>query len=228
MATSRTRSPASTKRSSTPTKAPAKSAPKALEHRGFETPRAFDQWLANEHARSPGIWLVIAKKDSGKRSITYAEALEVALVWGWIDGQKASKDETEWLQKFTPRGKKSIWSKVNREKVEALTAEGRMKDSGLEVVRAAKADGRWDAAYDSPSRATVPDDLAAALAAEPRAAAFFGTLDATNRYAVLHRVHTAKKAETRAARIRTFVEMLAREEAIYPDRLKKKDAKKKA
>ena len=228
MATSRTRSSASTKTSPAPTKAPPKSASKALEHRGFETPRAFDLWLANEHARSPGIWLVIAKKESGKRSITYAEALEVALVWGWIDGQKASKDETEWLQKFTPRGKKSIWSKVNREKVEALIAEGRMKPSGLEVVRAAKADGRWDAAYDSPSRATVPDDLAAALAAEPRAAAFFGSLDATNRYAVLHRVHTAKKAETRAARIRTFVEMLARGEAIYPDRLKKTGTKAKA
>ena len=115
---------------------------------------------------------------------------------------------------------------MNREKVEALIAEGRMNPSGLEVVRAAKADGRWEAAYDSPSRATVPDDLAFALAAEPRAAAFFAVLDATNRYAVLHRVHTAKKAETRAARIRTFVEMLAREEAIYPDRLKKNVSKK--
>jgi uncharacterized protein YdeI (YjbR/CyaY-like superfamily) len=226
MATSRTRSPASTKTTSTASKAGTKSAPKALEHRGFETPRAFDRWLEKEHAESPGIWLVIAKKESGKRSITYAEALEVALVWGWIDGQKASKDETEWLQKFTPRGKKSIWSKVNREKVEVLIAEGRMKPSGLEVVRAAKADGRWEAAYDSPSRATVPDDLALALAVEPRAAAFFAVLDATNRYAVLHRVHTAKKAETRAARIRTFVEMLAREEAIYPDRLKKNVSKK--
>jgi uncharacterized protein YdeI (YjbR/CyaY-like superfamily) len=182
----------------------------------FESPRAWDAWLAANHASSRGVWMKLAKKVAGVASITYAEALEVALVWGWIDGQKGSFDDAWWLQKFTPRGPRSIWSKVNREKAQALMDAGKMRPSGLAAVERAKADGRWDAAYDSPSKATVPDDLAAALAANPRASAFFATLDATNRYAVLHRVHTAKKVETRARRISQFVEMLARGEKLHP------------
>ena len=182
----------------------------------FDSPRAWDTWLAENHASSRGVWLKLAKKGSGVASVTYPEALEVALAWGWIDGQKGSFDDAWGLQKFTPRGSKSIWSKVNREKAQALINAGKMKPSGLAAVEAAKKDGRWEAAYDSPSRASVPEDLAAALAANPRAAAFFATLDATNRYAVLHRTHTAKKAETRARRIAQFVEMLARHEKLYP------------
>ncbi len=182
----------------------------------FAQPREWATWLASNHASSRGVWLKLAKKASGIESINYAQALEVALAWGWIDGPKRSHDDTAWLQKFTPRGPKSIWSKINREKALALIASGEMKPPGLEQVERAKQDGRWEAAYDSPSRATVPEDLAAALAANTRAAEFFSTLNATNRYAVLFRIHTAKKPETRARRISQFVEMLARHEKLYP------------
>ncbi|WP_375768196.1 YdeI/OmpD-associated family protein [Archangium gephyra] len=182
----------------------------------FARPRDWGDWLASHHASSRGVWLKLAKKASGIASVTYAEALEVALAWGWIDGQKNSHDDTAWLQKFTPRGPKSIWSKINRDKALALIAAGEMKPPGLEQVERAKQDGRWEAAYDSPSRAAVPEDLSAALATNPRAAAFFSTLDSANRYAVLFRVHTAKKAETRARRIAQFVEMLARHEKLHP------------
>ena len=182
----------------------------------FEQPGAWSDWLARNHASSRGVWLKMAKKSSGIASINYQEALEVALMWGWIDGQKQSHDDTSWLQRFTPRGPKSIWSKINREKALALIAAGKMRPSGLEEVERAKKDGRWEAAYDSQSRASVPADLAAALAANPRAAEFFATLNSTNRYAVLFRIHNAKKAETRARRIETFVEMLARHEKLYP------------
>ncbi|TKD11899.1 YdeI/OmpD-associated family protein [Polyangium fumosum] len=182
----------------------------------FEHPRAWSTWLASNHASSRGVWLKLAKKASGVASVTYPEALEVALVWGWIDGQKKSFDEGAWLQKFTPRGPKSIWSKINREKALALIASGQMQPSGLAEVARAKRDGRWDQAYDSPSRATVPPDLSDALAKNPRAAAFFATLNATNRYAVLFRIQTAKKAETRQKRITQFVEMLAKHEKLHP------------
>jgi uncharacterized protein YdeI (YjbR/CyaY-like superfamily) len=182
----------------------------------FEQPGAWSDWLARNHESSRGVWLKMAKKASGIASINYQEALEVALMWGWIDGQKQSHDTTSWLQRFTPRGPKSIWSKINREKALALIAAGKMKPAGLVEVERAKKDGRWEAAYDSQSRAAVPDDLAAALAANPRAAEFFATLNSTNRYAVLFRVHHAKKAETRARRIATFIEMLARHEKLYP------------
>lgn len=182
----------------------------------FATPRDWADWLASNHAASRGLWLKLAKKGSGVESVTYPQALEVALAWGWIDGQKDSFDDTAWLQKFTPRGPRSIWSKINRDKALALIEAGEMKPPGLEQVERAKQDGRWEAAYDSPSRAAVPEDLSAALAANPRAAAFFSTLDSTNRYAVLFRIHTAKKAETRARRISQFVEMLARHEKLYP------------
>lgn len=180
----------------------------------FADPSAWATWLAANHATSRGVWLKLAKKASGVASVTYAEALEVALTWGWIDGQKNSFDDAAWLQKFTPRGAKSLWSKINCAKAQALIEAGEMKAPGLAEVERAKRDGRWEAAYDSQSRATVPDDLAAALAANARAKAFFATLNSQNRYAVLFRIHTAKKAETRAKRIALFVDMLARNEKI--------------
>ena len=161
------------------------------------------------------MWLRLAKKASGTPSVTYAEAIGVALAWGWIDGQKRLGDETSWLQKFSPRGARSMWSKINRDKATALIAAGAMQPPGLAEVERAQRDGRWDAAYDAPSRAAVPEDLAAALAANPRAAAFFATLDAANRYSVLFRIQTPKKPETRAKRIEHFVAMLARHEKIH-------------
>src|SRR4051812_49526189 len=166
----------------------------------FATPRAFSDWLADHHASSRGIWLRLAKKASGRASITYAEAIDVALAWGWIDGQKQRGDEASWLQKFTPRGGKSVWSKINREKALARIEAGAMQRAGLAEVERAKQDGRWDVAYAPPSRATVPDDLQAALAKNARAAAFFRTLDAKNRYAVLWRGETAKRGGTRPKR----------------------------
>jgi uncharacterized protein YdeI (YjbR/CyaY-like superfamily) len=182
----------------------------------FADRRAWMDWLAANHASSRGVWLKLAKKAAGVASVTYAEAIEAALAWGWIDGQKNRHDDRWWLQKFTPRGPRSMWSKINREKALALIAAGEMKPPGLEQVERAKRDGRWEAAYDSPSRATVPDDLSAALAASPRAAAFFAALDSANRYAVLFRIHTAKKAETRAKRIAELVAMLERHEKLHP------------
>lgn len=182
----------------------------------FAEPRAWAGWLALHHASSRGVWMKLAKKATGVASVTYAEALEVALAWGWIDGQKEKFDDAAWLQKFTPRGSRSMWSKINREKALALIAAGEMQPSGLEEVERAKRDGRWEAAYDSQSRATVPADLAAALAANTRAAAFFATLNATNRYAVLFRIQAVKKAENREKKIAQFVEMLARHEKLYP------------
>jgi len=173
-------------------------------------------WLASRHTSSRGVWLKIAKKTSGTASVTYAEALEVALIWGWIDGQKGKLDEAWWLQKFTPRGTRSMWSKINRNKAIALIEAGRMKPSGLAEVERAKKDGRWDRAYESQSSASLPEDLAKALASNPRAEKFFATLEAHNRYAVLWRVQNAKKPETRARRIARFVEMLAKGEKLHP------------
>jgi uncharacterized protein YdeI (YjbR/CyaY-like superfamily) len=173
-------------------------------------------WLEKNHDKSPGIWLRIAKKDSGLRSVSYKEALDVALCYGWIDGQKRPESAEAWLQKFLPRSAKSIWSKINREKALALIASGRMQSAGLAAVESAKANGRWDAAYDSFSSATVPTDLQAALDAEPGAQAFFATLDRTNRYAILWRIQTVKRAETRARKIDEYVRMLARHEKIHP------------
>ena len=158
----------------------------------------------------------LAKKDSGRRSVSYRDALEVALCYGWIDGQKRPESEQFWLQKFLPRSSKSIWSRINREKALALIASGEMNAAGLEAIENAKMNGRWDAAYDSPSRADVPSDLQAALDANPRAKAFFETLDRANRYAVLWRIQTVKKAETRARKIEQFIGMLQRKEKIHP------------
>jgi uncharacterized protein YdeI (YjbR/CyaY-like superfamily) len=182
----------------------------------FEDRHAWAAWLASHHATAAGVWLKIGKKGSGKASVTYPEAVEVALAWGWIDGQKRADDALWWHQRFTRRGPQSIWSKVNRAKALALIEAGAMEAPGLEEVERAKRDGRWEAAYESQSRATVPLDLAAALAANPRAARFFETLEAHNRYAVLFRIHAAKKPETRAMRIEKFVAMLARHEKLHP------------
>jgi uncharacterized protein YdeI (YjbR/CyaY-like superfamily) len=182
----------------------------------FATIAEFEAWLDEQHDRSDGIWLRFAKKGSGIPSVTYAEVLQVALAYGWIDGQTKSIDETWYRQRWTPRRKRSLWSTRNRKFAEDLIAAGRMRPAGLAEVERAKADGRWDAAYDGPARATVPDDLQAALDANPAAAEAFAGLDKQNRYAILHRVQTARRAETRERRIAQFVEMLARGERLYP------------
>ncbi len=182
----------------------------------FKGPKEFETWLSAKHATCKGLWLRIAKKDSGLISITYPEALDAALCYGWIDGQKKSHDEKSWLQRFTPRGPRSIWSKVNTQHTRRLIEQGRMKPAGQKAIDDAKKDGRWDAAYESQSKATVPEDLQAALNDNPEAKAFFATLESHNRYAVLFRVHGAKTPETRARRIAKFVTMLARREKLHP------------
>jgi uncharacterized protein YdeI (YjbR/CyaY-like superfamily) len=182
----------------------------------FKTLKAWASWLAKHHDQSRGVWMRLAKKGSGVASATYPEALEVALCYGWIDGQKKAEDEQHWLQKFTPRGARSIWSKINCDKAEALIAQGLMKPAGLQEVERARADGRWDAAYAGQRDISMPPDLQAALDANKTAKAFFATLNSANRYAILFRTHTAKKPETRARRIAQFVEMLAKHEKIHP------------
>ncbi|WP_110945409.1 YdeI/OmpD-associated family protein [Streptomyces avicenniae] len=182
----------------------------------FPSAAEFDRWLEEHHASSPGVWLKLRKKAQGISALDYAQALDVALCHGWIDGRKRSLDATHWLQRFTPRAARSRWSRVNRDKVTALLAEGRVRPWGLAEVERAKADGRWDAAYQGMKGVTVPEDLARALAAEPAADAFFATLDKKNRYSVLHRVEAAKRPETRARRIATLVAMLAEGEKLYP------------
>jgi uncharacterized protein YdeI (YjbR/CyaY-like superfamily) len=190
--------------------------PTDLPEMAFKRQKDWADWLDKHHASSPGVWLRLAKKASGIQSISYAEAVEVALCYGWIDGQAKGGDETSWLQKFTPRGAKSIWSKINREKAEALIGSGSMKPAGLQTVERAKQDGRWDAAYDSPSRASVPDDFQAELDRNAKAKAFFATLNSANRYAILWRIQTAKKAETRARRIEQYVQMLEKNQKLHP------------
>lgn len=189
----------------------------------FKSAKAFEAWLKKHHATSEGLWLKIAKRGADEASVTYLEAVEIALCWGWIDGQKKGLDEQHFLQRFTPRRARSVWSKVNVDKVAALIQAGRMQAPGLAQVEAAKADGRWARAYDGARTSTVPEDLSAALDAAPRAKAFFSTLNASNRYAVLWRIQTAVKAETRARRIAQLVEMLARGEAIHIFKPKVKD-----
>jgi uncharacterized protein YdeI (YjbR/CyaY-like superfamily) len=182
----------------------------------FQLRKEWELWLKKNHASPTGVWLRIAKKSCGTPSVTYPEALEVALCYGWIDGQKRPDSEHAWLQKFTPRGKKSIWSKINRDKAIALIESGQMQAAGLREIERAKSDGRWEAAYDSARTATVPTDLKAALDRNPVAQQFFKTLDGANRYAVLFRIQTAKKAETRARKIEQLVAMLERQEKIHP------------
>jgi uncharacterized protein YdeI (YjbR/CyaY-like superfamily) len=182
----------------------------------FDDQETWFSWLRKNHAKSSGVWLRIAKKGANVKSVSYLQAVDAALCFGWIDGQKKSGDERHWLQRFTPRSEKSIWSKINREKAIRLIELGQMKAAGLREVERAKRDGRWDAAYDSPSGATIPADFQAVLDKIPAARAFFATLDSRNRYAVLFRIQTAKKAETRAKRIKQFAEMLSRREKIHP------------
>ena len=182
----------------------------------LEDQAAWLSWLRKNHATSSGVWLRIAKKSARVRSVSYLQAVDAALCFGWIDGQKKGDDESYWLQRFTPRSEKSIWSKINREKAIRLIARGQMKAAGLREVERAKRDGRWDGAYDSPSGATIPADFQSVLNKTPRAKAFFATLDSRNRYAVLFRIQTAKKAETRAKRIKQFAEMLSKHKKVHP------------
>ena len=175
----------------------------------FSSPGTWETWLEANHEVAPGVWLQIAKKASGIPSVTYSEALDVALCYGWIDGQKAGYDDDYFLQRFTPRRARSKWSKINVDRVGELVKAGRMRPAGTTQVEAAKSDGRWEAAYGGSATITVPDDLQAALDANPAARDFFATINRTNRYAVLYRVHDAKRPETRAKRIATIVQMLA-------------------
>jgi uncharacterized protein YdeI (YjbR/CyaY-like superfamily) len=181
----------------------------------FANPTEWEAWLAANQTCA-GVWLKLAKKGAATATVTYAEALDVALCYGWIDGQKGRFDDHYWVQRFTPRKPRSKWSKINCEKATKLIAQRRMQPAGLEQVSQAKADGRWDAAYESQSAAAVPDDLQRALEANPKAQRFFSTLDRANRYAILYRVHDAKKPETRARRIAEYVAMLAEGKKIHP------------
>jgi uncharacterized protein YdeI (YjbR/CyaY-like superfamily) len=180
----------------------------------FATPVELEAWIDEHGEESDGIWLKFAKKDSGIESVVYAEAVEIALSRGWIDGQAKRLDDHHYLQRFTPRRPRSKWSRINREKAERLIAEGRMRAGGLREIERAKEDGRWEDAYDSPSTATVPDDFQAALDAEPAAAEFFASLGSTKRYSFLYRITDAKRPETRAKRIAEYVELLARGETL--------------
>lgn len=182
----------------------------------FASQKDWAKWLDKNHAASSGIWMRLAKKTAELKSVNYAEALDVALCYGWIDGQKKSYDADSWLQKFTPRGAKSVWSKINRGKAEELIAAGKMTPAGLLAIEKAKQDGRWEAAYDSQSKAAVPEDFQSELEGNPKAKEFFVSLNSANRYAILFRIQTAKKAETRGKRIQQFIQMLEKGEKIHP------------
>ena len=209
---------------------PKKAGAKQAESKSTESVLAFSSvgkwsaWLKSNHARSQGVWLRLAKKGA-QDGITYPEALDVALVWGWIDSQKRALDAEAWLQRFSPRKAASPWSKINRSKAEALIAAGTMEAPGLAEVERAKRDGRWERAYDGARSATVPPDLAKAFARNAPARAFFETLDSTNRFAILYRVQTAKSPETRAGRIERLVAMCALGETIHPARQKATSAR---
>lgn len=193
------------------------------QHKGlpvlpFASKAAWGRWLRSNHAKSEGLWIALAKKGAGVATVSYEEARDVALAWGWIDGLVNARDERWYLLRFTPRRARSKWSKINREIAEQLIAAGEMKPPGLAQVEAAKADGRWDAAYDPPSRVQVHPDFEAALERSPKAKAFFATISKANRFAFLNQVHDAKREETRKRRIEKFVAMLERGEVPYPDR----------
>jgi uncharacterized protein YdeI (YjbR/CyaY-like superfamily) len=183
----------------------------------FPTAAAWQDWLADYHKTADGLWLKLAKKDAPEPTLTYAEALDVALCFGWIDAQTRGLDDNYWLKRFTPRKPGSRWSKINTQKAEALITAGRMQPAGQAEVENARADGRWDAAYAGPRTITVPDDLAAALADNPEAAAFFPTLNSVNRYAILYRISTVKRPETRARKIAQYVQMLAEHRMLHPE-----------
>ena len=182
----------------------------------FINQEAWEAWLETHGEAAAGVWLRIAKRSAEQSTVSYAEAVESALCYGWIDGQKQAENEHYWLQRFTPRTAKSIWSKINTAKAEALIAAGRMRPAGLRAIDLAKQDGRWEAAYSSPSASTVPDDLQQALDANPKAKRFFATLNGQNRYAILFRIQNVKKAETRAKKIAQFVDMLNKGETLHP------------
>ena len=184
--------------------------------RAFATAADFEAWLEGEHERADEVWLKIAKKASGIESVTHAEALEVALCFGWIDGVRKAHDADWFIQRFTPRRRGSKWSRINKEKVEALIAAGRVRPAGLREYEEAKADGRLANAYEPPSKISVPPDLQREFDANPAAARFFETLDSQNRYAILYRIHDAKRPETRAGRIAQYVEMLAEGRKLRP------------
>lgn len=182
----------------------------------FASAAGWEAWLEANHDSSPGVWLKIAKKGTGIASVTNAEALDVGLCYGWINGRREALDDDYYLQRYTPRRPRSNWSQINVEKVVELTAAGRMRPAGLAEVAQAKADGRWDAAYESPRRIGVPDDLERELAGRPAARELFDALDSRNRYAILYRLAEAKRPETRARRLAKFVAMLEAGERIYP------------
>lgn len=190
--------------------------PNVLPTMLFERQRDWLMWLTDNHNTSSGIWLQLAKKGAAVQSMSYDEAVEVALCFGWIDGQKRAHSDLYWLQKVTPRSAKSMWSKINKEKALALIRSGKMNPAGLKEIERAKLEGRWDAAYDSASKSSVPGDFQSALDGNARAKKFFEILDSRNRYAVLFRIQTAKNAESRAKKIAQFVQMLANKEKIHP------------
>ncbi len=181
----------------------------------FGSAADWQAWLESEHATSDGIWLKVGKKSATEPSVSYAEALEMALCFGWIDGQKRSHDGDYWLQRFTPRKPGSKWSKINTEKADALIADGRMRAPGQRQVDQARADGRWDAAYAGQRTSTVPDDLRTALDANPAAAEFFATISSVNRYAIIYRIGSVKRPETRARKIAQYVQMLGEHKTIH-------------
>lgn len=182
----------------------------------FSAAAEWEEWLVTQHEASAGIWMKLAKKGGGAETVTYAQAIEVALCFGWIDGRKGALDEVHWLQRFTPRSARSKWSRINRDKAQELIDAGRMHPAGLRQVELAQADGRWEAAYEGQRTSTVPADLEQALADNDAARAFFGELNSANRYAILYRIADAKRAETRARRIATYVTMLAEHKTIHP------------
>jgi uncharacterized protein YdeI (YjbR/CyaY-like superfamily) len=185
--------------------------------KAFSSAADWSAWLEAEHATSAGCWLKIGKKTATEPTVSYADALDVALCFGWIDGQKRALDTDHWLQRFTPRKPGSRWSKINTTKADALIAAGQMQPAGQREVDAARADGRWDVAYAGQRASTVPDDLREALAANPTAAAFFGSISSVNRYAIIYRIGTVKRAETRARKIAQYVQMLAEHKTIHPE-----------
>ncbi len=181
----------------------------------FDTAETFETWLVKNHDSSNGLWLKIFRKDSGKKTISYAEALDAALCYGWIDSQKQAYDEHAWLQKFGPRGAKSIWSKINIGHVERLINERRMRPAGLLAVEKAKANGTWEKAYDSPNKMTIPEDFLKELSKNKKAETFFRSLNKTNLFSIGFRLQTTKKQETREKRMKEIIEMLAKGEKFH-------------
>jgi uncharacterized protein YdeI (YjbR/CyaY-like superfamily) len=182
----------------------------------FPSPEAWERWLEDNHRESDGLWIKMGKKQAGVQSVRYPEVLECALCFGWIDGRREALDERHFLQRFTPRRPRSRWSRINRDTAERLIGEGRMRPAGLAEVERARADGRWEAAYDGQRRIAVPEDLQRELDARPSARAFFAELSSQNRYAILYRLQDAKRPETRARRLKQFVAMLEAGETIHP------------